>query len=388
MGQFITYAQNNEDVILDAYFSDVSKGMYVDIGANHPVHDSVTKHFYKKGWRGINVEPVQYLYKLLTQDRPQDTNVLAGVSDKPGTLTLREYKNKGLSTFSEEIKKERARHPESKTKSYTDVAVPIITLADLLAEHKVGHIHFMKVDVEGFEYNVLKGNDWKKFRPEMICVEASHALPAKDWRAVLQKNGYEQVWHDGLNEYYLAKESAKRKSKFNYAEAMLLGDQILPYHVVDRINQLERELHDEQIKLEVQTIRIKKLEDDNKRALKEIADQKRFKNATKLMVKAIDNVVTARIEHLGVARKRAALILDTKAGGTYDASSKQALLASIRHNDMATYYSVQPPRRAPKFYTYKAVMGSYKFAKKAVIKPLKLARAMAKKKGIQNEDQK
>jgi FkbM family methyltransferase len=387
MGQFITYAQNNEDVILDAYFSDVTKGTYVDIGANHPVHDSVTKHFYNKGWRGVNIEPVKHLYELLVADRPHDINIHAGVSNTPGTLTLRQYKNKGLSTFSDEIKKEHAKHPEGKTESYADVAVPTVTLTDLLAEHKIGHVHFMKIDVEGFEYNVLKGNDWKKFRPEIICIEASRSLPGKDWRDILHKNGYEQVWHDGLNEYYLAKESAKRKTKFNYAEALLLGDQVLPYHVVNRIQELERQLHDEQIKLEVQAIRIKKLEDDNKRAQKEIIDQKRFKNATKLMVKAIDNVVTARIEHLGVARKRAALSIDAKASESYNASSKEALLASIRQNDMATYYSVQPPRKQQKFYAYKVVMGSYKLAKKAVITPLKIAHAAVKKKDTQHDDQ-
>jgi hypothetical protein len=32
----------------------------------------------------------------------------------------------------------------------------------------------LKVDVEGLEYEVLIGNDWSKYRPEVICVEANH----------------------------------------------------------------------------------------------------------------------------------------------------------------------------------------------------------------------
>ena len=53
----ISYAQNFEDVILWRALRDVPNGFYIDIGAGHPVADSVTMHFYEHGWRGINVEP-------------------------------------------------------------------------------------------------------------------------------------------------------------------------------------------------------------------------------------------------------------------------------------------------------------------------------------------
>jgi peptide methionine sulfoxide reductase MsrB len=63
--KIISYAQNREDVIIDAFFPDLKKGFYVDIGAADPNYDSVTKFFYEKGWSGINIEPNPQLFKLL-----------------------------------------------------------------------------------------------------------------------------------------------------------------------------------------------------------------------------------------------------------------------------------------------------------------------------------
>jgi hypothetical protein len=77
----------------------------------------------------------------------------------------------------------------------------------------------LKVDVEGHEYEVLAGNDWSRFRPEVICIEADHII--KDWRPLLRKNGYKLVFFDGLNEYY-ADSKTDRAKKFNFIKHVLL----------------------------------------------------------------------------------------------------------------------------------------------------------------------
>lgn len=380
MRQFISYAQNHEDVILDAYFKDVAKGTYVDIGANHPVHDSVTKHFYLKGWRGINVEPIASLFAEIVQDRPEDTNLCMGISDKPGTLTLREYANTGLSTFSAELQTEYNKKKQPKTATFTDVKVPVITLKELFTKYPLKHIHFMKVDAEGFEYEVLSGNDWKRNRPEMLCIEANHDIPGKDWRTILQKHHYEKVWNDGLNDYYLAKESMARRDNFSYPQVMLLENQVLPWHVNDRLNEMSQKLSDEQIKHEVQELRFKQLEQEKQEAEKIVSQQRRLKTALKLVVKAVDNVVAARIEHLRAPKvAQAPQLSETGATLAYDASTKQALLASIRNGDMQSYYNFSRPSRPQTYYMYNAVNGAYTFAKRVIRKSLKLVKKAAKR---------
>jgi hypothetical protein len=56
--RFISYAQNNEDVLLWRALGHVQDGFYIDVGASDPVEHSVTRAFYDAGWRGINIEPL------------------------------------------------------------------------------------------------------------------------------------------------------------------------------------------------------------------------------------------------------------------------------------------------------------------------------------------
>ncbi len=66
----ISYAQNQEDVLLNRVFQGLSDGFYIDVGANDPVVDSVTKLFYDRGWTGINVEPDENCWRRLERSAP------------------------------------------------------------------------------------------------------------------------------------------------------------------------------------------------------------------------------------------------------------------------------------------------------------------------------
>src|SRR5262249_2298096 len=153
-----------------------------------PSLDSVTKLFYKRGWHGINIEPQIERHRLFQKARKRDINLNVGVAAKGATLTLRSYKNGGLSTFSGAIKREHEQHVNDDTRDFSEYSVPVKPLKDILAEQNVGHIDFMKVDVEGLEYEVLVSNNWEKFRPEVLCIEANHIQ--RDWHAILEKAGY------------------------------------------------------------------------------------------------------------------------------------------------------------------------------------------------------
>jgi FkbM family methyltransferase len=236
----VSYAQNYEDRIIEAFFPDINKGVYVDVGANHPFYHSVTKIFYDKGWRGINIEPNPMLFNQLAEKRPEDNNLMIGVGDKQGSFDLRVYHSKdgleGISTLSSQMKDNYSINIDKDTKNFSDVTIQVDTLKRLFTSQKVEHIHFMKVDVEGFEYEVLQGNDWKKFRPELICIEANHMM--KDWRPMLKKANYTLVFNDGLNDYYLAQEAADRVDNFDYAKVILSSKPVLQFDTAERIRSL------------------------------------------------------------------------------------------------------------------------------------------------------
>ncbi len=203
----ISYAQNFEDVMLWRALQHVGVGYYVDIGANDPVVDSVTRWFYEQGWSGINIEPVTHWFDKLCQDRPRDTNLQLAVSSQPGPLMLYDIPDTGLATLDPTV---ATTHRQSGC-SVQEISVPVQTLDAVLGEHAQGReIHFLKIDVEGAEHDVLQSASLHSIRPWIILVEATaprspvtnHHL----WESLLTTRGYQFAYFDGLNRFYVANE--------------------------------------------------------------------------------------------------------------------------------------------------------------------------------------
>lgn len=275
-----SYAQNREDIIISAFFPDIKEGVYVDVGANHPLFHSVTKLFYDKGWHGVNYEPNPKLFSQLSMHRKKDINVSAAVGKASGEAEIRIYHSRdgleGISTLSSDMVKEYTAHKNADTLQHEDLKVPVVTLAEDLRRHGIKHIHFMKIDVEGYEYDVIKGNDWEKFRPELMCIEANHIR--KDWRPLLKHAHYQLVFNDGLNEYYLAAESAKRKDYFDYAQVFLGSRPVISLAVAEEIKNANRIIHslEEQKKnLDDQVIHLQEANNSMQAKLNEIVPLRR-----------------------------------------------------------------------------------------------------------------
>jgi len=210
----ISYAQNYEDVMLLRALGNVQRGFYIDIGAQHPVHGSVTKAFYEKGWRGINIEPVSQWFELLAKDRPADTNLKIAISDTGEEMELYEIADTGLSTSTTRY----ADMHQSEGRTVERHVVACRSLDDVIAEYADGEIHFLKIDVEGAEGSVLKSISLDRHRPWIMVVEATEPNsqnPAyADWEPRVLQSGYEMVYEDGLNRFYLANERVALKEAF------------------------------------------------------------------------------------------------------------------------------------------------------------------------------
>jgi FkbM family methyltransferase len=167
-----SYSQEGEDMILRRIFERRAGGFYVDIGAHHPRRFSNTFFFYKRGWRGINVDATPGSMTAFRRQRPRDVNVEAAVSRDGRELTLKVYDEPALNTLNEGGGGADVQVAEG----YQVVAerrLATTRLADILRQHlPPGQaITFMSVDVEGMDLEVLEGNDWGRFRPEVVLVE-------------------------------------------------------------------------------------------------------------------------------------------------------------------------------------------------------------------------
>ncbi len=211
---FVSYAQNGEDVMLRRALAGVERGFYVDVGANDPVTDSVTKAFYEAGWRGINVEPVEDWFRKLVRDRPADVNLQVAAADRDGTIDLFVIAGSGLSTSDPRVAEAHAR---ALSVTPSPRRVPARTLTSICREHAPGDIHFLKIDVEGAEPSVLEGLDLSAIRPWILLVESTEPnspVESAAWEPLITGRGYHRVWFDGLNRFYVADEQAHLDAAF------------------------------------------------------------------------------------------------------------------------------------------------------------------------------
>lgn len=203
----LSYAQNAEDVILHRVLTEPA-GFYLDVGACHPVIDSITYAFYQRGWRGINLEPDATMHTRLEEVRTRDLNLQRAVSRRSGEATFYRCPNHlPLSTMDPTVAEELRRSGVPVQQE----SIQVTTLTDIFSEHAPSQVDFLKVDVEGHEHEVLLGNDWERFRPIIVVVEATHPRTTQPvhqrWESVLTDSAYRFAHFDGLNRYYVREEN-------------------------------------------------------------------------------------------------------------------------------------------------------------------------------------
>lgn len=223
------YSQNCEDVLLARCFENIDYGFYVDVGAEDPDSGSVTRFFYERGWRGLNVEPVPAFHERLRQRRPRDLNVAVAASDEDGReLLLNVVPETGLSSLepSRTVQID-AQMPGARQ----TMMVRTARLDTLLDWARLPRIDFLKIDVEGHEQIVLDGLDLERYRPKVIVVETTEPLIySGGWvpidqrpklaagsvsiRERIEAMGYQHVLFDGLNSWWIAKEASMLEAAF------------------------------------------------------------------------------------------------------------------------------------------------------------------------------
>lgn len=168
-GAQLCYSQEGESLILDRFFNSQEKGCYVDVGAHHPKRFSNTYAFYKRGWRGVNIEPTPGTREMFDALRPEDVFLPIAVSNKTSVQDFYIFNESALNTFNKSLAEEyqRAGYELTEVRPMSSS-----TLEILLDEWQNGRpIDFMSIDVEGHELPVLQSNDWTRFRPRVLLVE-------------------------------------------------------------------------------------------------------------------------------------------------------------------------------------------------------------------------
>jgi FkbM family methyltransferase len=238
----ISYAQNYEDVILWRALKHVKKGCYIDIGAWDPVVDSVSMFFYTQGWRGIHVEPNPSYAKKLREARPDEVVIEAAIGESTKPTTLFIIEDTGLTTSSKTF---RDQHKQNGFTSET-IKVPTKTLASIFDEVGKKEIHWLKIDAEGMEEEVIKSWGNSKALPWVVAVEST--LPSTQIETFygeneLTKRGYAYVYFDKLNKFYVHKLHSELLASFKHGPN-IFDDFITAQHkaLQEQAETLDRDL--------------------------------------------------------------------------------------------------------------------------------------------------
>lgn len=166
-----SWSQEGEDLILHRIFKGKKNGFFVDVGAHHPQRFSNTQRFYKMGWTGINIDAMPGSMKLFDKLRPKDINLEMGVAEQEGTLDYFRFNEPALNGFSAELS--TTREKEFDRYFIKDVVqVKVMPLRDILDRYVRNQaIDFLSVDAEGLDIEVLRSNDWQRFRPRIVLAE-------------------------------------------------------------------------------------------------------------------------------------------------------------------------------------------------------------------------
>jgi len=190
-----------EDIFAEKYFKKLNKGFYVDVGAYHPLFWSNTYLLFKRKWVGINIDINRLSIDLFNMARPNDQNVNAAESN--GSKKKKKYYTKNMINVMSTTNLSSAK--TSYLKGYDTRSIRCFKLNDIIAKSnfKNKKINFLNIDTEKTELDVLKSLNFKKYRPELICVEIHHcgSSPKNKYELTkhpvylfLKKKKYKIVW--------------------------------------------------------------------------------------------------------------------------------------------------------------------------------------------------
>ncbi|MEM8907810.1 MAG: FkbM family methyltransferase, partial [Bacteroidota bacterium] len=158
-------SQHQEDLyfvdFLGHYQLDPQNDIYVDVGANHPMSISNTYLLYRKGFKGVLIEPNLELAGLSKQFRAKDIVMPIGCSDENGMIEFQVSKTPVLSSFS----------GDRQLDVYESYYCPVLTLDNALKALQFRHIFLLSIDVEGLGYEVLLGAENILKSTLLVCIE-------------------------------------------------------------------------------------------------------------------------------------------------------------------------------------------------------------------------
>ena len=164
-----SHSISNVDLIIDRLFSKIEKGVYLDVGCNHPIKFNNTYLLHKKGWNGINIDLDKDSIDQFNKLRKKDTNIKALVTtfDEEEKDLYFYHNRSAINTISKSLAdKRKKKHKEIRK-------IKGLSLNSIIenSKYKDSKINLLSIDIENYEYEVLKDFNFEKYNIDVIVTE-------------------------------------------------------------------------------------------------------------------------------------------------------------------------------------------------------------------------
>ncbi|MDC0353597.1 FkbM family methyltransferase [Candidatus Pelagibacter sp.] len=187
-----------EDVFIGRLLKSINNGKYVDVGCYHPFKGSLTAKLYQKNWRGINIDVSKTSIDLFNIARKRDINLNCAITD---------FNEKTFYFQNGMINQQNSLQKSSDDQIKVDINC--YTLNSVLENNDFHDFDYLNVDVEGTELNVIKGINFKKYKPKLITIENNELIPEEYFQSeifkLLEQNNYVFVNKVGVTNFFLIK---------------------------------------------------------------------------------------------------------------------------------------------------------------------------------------
>jgi FkbM family methyltransferase len=134
----------------------------------------------------------------LASFRKKDINLNIGIGNKSDNLNFYQINARILSTFDKSVADQAVIEGYKIENIYQVEVKPLKSIFEQYCSSKT--VDFLSLDVEGFELEVLKSNDWHKFRPRFLCIEINRRTD--EIHSFLKKIDYKETFENVTNSIF------------------------------------------------------------------------------------------------------------------------------------------------------------------------------------------
>ena len=201
---------------------------FIEIGSNDgEQHDHLRPFILARGWNGIMVEPVPYVFERLSRNYGSVPGVIlerAAVADRDGRVPfyylvdapdderrhLPDWYD-GIGSLSKEAVLGHVKHIPDIERRLVREEVAALTFDSLCEKHGVGRVDLLVIDTEGYDWELLQSIDFARWRPELLIYEHFHLSPSdRDFAAARMRERDYDTMEEHFDTFCLARDADPR----------------------------------------------------------------------------------------------------------------------------------------------------------------------------------